>query len=82
VTELTFPLRLGVKRRDGKPFIANDVKCTWHLLAGKTNEQLRINWRNGWYHDPAAMTTKGDYAVTFGLKRPQTSFLALLASWR
>src|SRR5436309_12224863 len=31
-TELTFPLRQGVKWHDGKPFTAKDVKCTWDLL--------------------------------------------------
>jgi peptide/nickel transport system substrate-binding protein len=33
-TELTFPLRQGVKWHDGKPFTAADVKCTWDLLTG------------------------------------------------
>ncbi|TMJ48067.1 MAG: peptide ABC transporter substrate-binding protein, partial [Alphaproteobacteria bacterium] len=28
-TELTFPLRQGVRWHDGKPFTAQDVKCTW-----------------------------------------------------
>src|SRR6266404_6290714 len=28
-TQLTFPLRKGVKWHDGKPFTARDVKCTW-----------------------------------------------------
>src|SRR6516162_291406 len=28
-TELTLPLRHGVKWHDGKPFTAQDVKCTW-----------------------------------------------------
>src|SRR5580693_81376 len=31
-TELTFPLRQGVKWHDGKPFTAADVRCTWDLL--------------------------------------------------
>jgi ABC-type transport system substrate-binding protein len=31
-TELTFPLRQGVRWHDGKPFTAADVKCTWDLL--------------------------------------------------
>src|SRR5712671_5445632 len=48
-TELTFPLRRGVKWHDGKPFTAQDVKCTWDLLAGKTSEKLRINPRKSWY---------------------------------
>src|SRR5262249_27303706 len=28
-TELTFPLRQGVKWHDGEAFTAHDVKCTW-----------------------------------------------------
>ena len=32
-TELTMPLRRGVKWHDGQPFTANDVKCTWDLAA-------------------------------------------------
>ena len=79
-TELTFPLRQGVKWHDGKPFTARDVKCTWDLLAGNASEKLRINPRKGWYNDLAEVTTKGDYEVTFHLKRPQPSFLGLLAS--
>src|SRR5947199_1225893 len=31
-TELTFPLRQGVKGHDGRPFTAGDVKCTFDLL--------------------------------------------------
>src|SRR3569833_273886 len=33
-TQLTFRLRKGVKRHDGKPFTAKDVKCTFDLLLG------------------------------------------------
>src|SRR5260221_983477 len=47
-TELTLPLRQGVKWHDGKPFTAADVKCTWDLLQGKAAEKLRINPRKGW----------------------------------
>ena len=36
-TELTLPLRQGVKWHDGQPFTAKDVKCTWDLLTGKGN---------------------------------------------
>ena len=39
-TELIFKLRQGVKWHDGKPFTAADVKCTWDLLQGKTQEKL------------------------------------------
>jgi len=79
-TELTFPLRQGVKWHDGKPFTARDVKCTWDLLSGKANEKLRINPRKSWYSNVEEVTTNGDYEVTFHLKRPQPSLLALLAS--
>src|SRR5947209_13600954 len=48
-TELTFPLRHGVKWHDGKPFTAADVKCTWDLLQGKASDKLRLNPRKGWY---------------------------------
>src|SRR6266850_2216026 len=79
-TELTFPLRQGVKWHDGKPFTARDVKCTWDLLTGKSSEKLRINPRKTWYTNLEEVTTKGDYQVTFRLKRPQPSLIALLAS--
>jgi len=77
---LTFPLRQGVKWHDGKPFTAQDVKCTWDMLTGKANEKLRINPRKSWYTNLEEVTTKGDYQVTFRLKRPQPSLIALLAS--
>jgi peptide/nickel transport system substrate-binding protein len=79
-TELTFPLRQSVKWHDGKPFTANDVKCTWDMLTGKAAEKLRINPRKSWYTNLEEVTTKGDYQVTFRLKRPQPSLIALLAS--
>src|ERR1700680_4800911 len=79
-TELTFPLRQGVKWHDGKPFPAKDVKFTWDLLGGKTSEKLRLNPRKSWYSNLEEVTTNGDYEVTFRLNRPQTAFLALLAS--
>src|SRR5882672_766048 len=66
-TELTFPLRQG-------------AKWTWDLLTGKSSEKLRINPRKPWYTELDEVTTKGDFEVTFHLKRPQPSFLALLAS--
>ena len=79
-TELIFPLRRGVKWHDGKPFTAQDVKCTWELLAGRTNEKLRINPRKSWYGNVEEVTPNGDFQVTFRLKRPQPALLALLAS--
>src|SRR5215468_4493201 len=37
---LTFALREGVKWQDGAPFSANDVKCTWDALLGKSTATL------------------------------------------
>jgi len=79
-TELTFPLRQGVNWHDGKPFTAADVKCTVDLLMGNVKEKLRINPRKSWFANVAEVTTNGDYEATFHLKRPQPSFLALLAT--
>ena len=79
-TELTFPLRQGVKWHDGKPFTAQDVKCTWDMLTGKSENKLRVNPRKSWYRNLEEVTVNGDWEVTFRLKRPQPSFLALLAS--
>src|SRR5438876_224108 len=78
--ELTFPLRQGVKWHDGKPFTAKDVKCTWDLLTGKSDDKLRVNPRKPWYRNLEEVTTNGDFEVTFHLKRPQPAFIALLAS--
>src|SRR5438270_5015695 len=78
--ELTFPLRQGVKWHDGKPFTSADVKCTWDLLLGTAGEKLRVNLRKSWYRNLDRVTTKGDYEVTFHLKRRQPALLALLAS--
>jgi peptide/nickel transport system substrate-binding protein len=79
-TELTFPLREGVKWHDGKPFTAADVKCTWDLLAGRSSEKFRINPRKDWYRNLSEVMTNGDFEVTFHLQRPQPGLLALLAS--
>ena len=79
-TELTFPLRQGIKWHDGKPFTAKDVKCTWDLLTGTSDDKLRLNPRKSWYRNLHEVTINGDYEVTFHLKRPQPAFLALLAS--
>ena len=78
--ELSFTLRQGVKWHDGRPFTAKDVQCTWDLLTGKSSEKLRINPRKAWYQNLERVTTNGDFAVTFELKRPQPALLALLAS--
>src|SRR6516225_1327631 len=43
--ELRLPLRENVKWQDGAPFSAQDVKCTWNLLMGRSPEALRVNPR-------------------------------------
>src|SRR5919201_4913789 len=77
---LTFKLRQGVKWHDGKPFTAADVKCTWELIAGTAPDKLRVNPRKSWYRNLESISVESDYQVTFNLKRPQPSFIALLAS--
>src|SRR5215472_9494202 len=74
---LTFRLRRGVKWHDGKPFTAQDVKCTWDLLAGTATEKLRLNPRKAWYRNLQEVTTNGDYEVIFHLQRPQPALMAL-----
>jgi peptide/nickel transport system substrate-binding protein len=78
--ELTFPLHQGVKWHDGKPFTAADVKCTWDLIMGTGQDKLRVNPRKSWYNNVESVTTRGDFEVSFHLKRPQPALLALLAS--
>src|ERR1044071_2681665 len=79
-TELTLPLRQGVKWHDGKPFTSADVKCTFELIQGTAKEKLRINPRKTWYANLREVKTNGDYEVTFYLQRPQAAFLAMLAT--
>jgi peptide/nickel transport system substrate-binding protein len=79
-TELRFRLHEGVSWHDGKPFTANDVKCTWDALLGRSNEKFRLNPRKAWYQNLEEVTVKGDHEIIFRLKRPQPSFIALLAS--
>ena len=46
---LTFKLRQGVKWHDGKPFTSADVKCTFDMLMGKSQQKFRQNPRKAWY---------------------------------
>src|SRR6201997_5786501 len=62
-TELTFPLRHGVKWHDGKSFTAKDVQCTWDLLLEKSSDNLRVNPRKSNYRNLARVTSNGDYEV-------------------
>jgi peptide/nickel transport system substrate-binding protein len=79
-SELSFRLREGAKWHDGHPFTANDVKCTWDLLLGKSQEKLRANPRKAWYQNVETVTADADLTATFHLKRPQPAIIALLAS--
>jgi peptide/nickel transport system substrate-binding protein len=79
-TQLTFKLREGVKWHDGKPFTAKDVKCTWDMLRGVSEQKFRKNPRKDWYANVTEISVNGDYEATFHLKRPQASLLAMLAS--
>jgi peptide/nickel transport system substrate-binding protein len=78
--QLTFKLRQGVKWHDGVPFTSKDVKCTFDLLQGKAQDKFRKNPRKDWYAFVADVTVNGDDEVTFHMKRPQPSLLAMLAS--
>jgi peptide/nickel transport system substrate-binding protein len=78
-TELTFPLRQGVKWHDGKPFTAKDIECTWNLLLEKSAEKLRVNPRISAFKNIDRVTANGDWEVTFHLRRPQPAFLMLIA---
>ena len=59
--KLSFKLRQGVKWHDGKPFTAADVKCTWDMLMGKTQQKFRVNPRKSWYDELVDVTVNGDY---------------------
>jgi peptide/nickel transport system substrate-binding protein len=77
---LTFKLRHGVKWHDGVPFTAKDVKCTFDLLQGKSEDKFRKNPRKDWYAFVDNVSINGDDEVVFHMKRPQPSLLDMLAS--
>ncbi len=79
-TRLSFKLRQGVKWHDGKPFTAQDVRCTFEMLLGTGEDKLRRNPRSAWYSNLEKVTVEGDYDVTLHVKNRQPSLLALLAS--
>jgi peptide/nickel transport system substrate-binding protein len=79
-TKLTFKLRQNVKWHDGKPFTAKDVQCTWDMLLGKATDSFRKNPRASWYGNLDSVSVNGESEAIFNLKRPQPSFIALLAS--
>jgi peptide/nickel transport system substrate-binding protein len=77
---LTFQLRDGVKWHDGKPFTSADVKCTFDMLQGKSQNKFRKNPRKDWYFNLEEVTADNPMQATFHLKRPQPAMLAMLAS--
>jgi len=79
---LVFSLRAGVKWHDGKPFSSKDVKYTFELLreAPDAPAKLRLNPRRAWYANVEAVEAPDPQTVVFRFKRPQPSFLLLLAS--
>jgi peptide/nickel transport system substrate-binding protein len=79
-TRLAFKLREGVRWHDGKPFTAEDVKCTWDLLTARAPDKLRANPRKSWWSNIAEVVIDAPTQATFVLKRPQPAILALFAS--
>ena len=77
---LTFTLRQGVTWHDGKSFTSADVKCTWDMVSGLVPGKIRKSPRQAWFTNLERITVNGDYEVSFHLKRPQPSFLSMLAS--
>ncbi len=78
--KLTFKLRPGVKWHDGKPFTAEDVRCTFEALLGTSEPKIRRNPRGAWYTNVEKVTADAALEATFHLKAPQVSLVALLAS--
>jgi peptide/nickel transport system substrate-binding protein len=76
--QLAFKLRQGVRWHDGKPFTAEDVRCTFELLLSPG--KLRRNPHSAWWGNVEKVTADGDFDVTFHLKNRQPALLALLAS--
>jgi peptide/nickel transport system substrate-binding protein len=80
--KLVFFLRSDVKWHDGKPFSSKDVKYTFDTLreAPDAPAKLRLNPRQEWYANVEAVDAPDPQTVVFRLKRPQPSFLLMLAS--
>ena len=79
-TAITFTLREGVSWHDGKPFTSADVKCTWEMVSGLVPDKIRKSPRREWWDNLERISVNGAAEVSFHLKRPQPSFIALLAA--
>ena len=76
---LTFTLHDNVAWHDGKPFTSADVKCTWDMVLGRGDTTMRKNPRKSWFFNVNDITTNGPLEVSFNLRDPQPSLLAMLA---
>ncbi|MSP02225.1 MAG: ABC transporter substrate-binding protein [Acetobacteraceae bacterium] len=79
-TTLTFTLHPGVTWHDGKPFTAADVKCTWDMVSGLVPGKIRRSPRQAWFINLKEISVNGDHEVSFHLKQPQPSLIAMLAT--
>ncbi|MBI4083050.1 MAG: ABC transporter substrate-binding protein [Candidatus Lambdaproteobacteria bacterium] len=79
-TALTFTLRQGMRWHDGTPVTSRDVKHTWDAVREVDGKKFKLNPRKLWYFNVAEIVTSGDREVTFRLKRPQPSMVAMLAA--
>src|SRR5438445_4927581 len=80
--KLVLALRGDVTWHDGRPFSATDVKYTLDVLreAPDAPAKLRTNPRHEWYVNVDRVEAVDPRTVVIRLKRPQPSFLLMLAS--
>ncbi|MBI4081942.1 MAG: ABC transporter substrate-binding protein, partial [Candidatus Lambdaproteobacteria bacterium] len=57
-----------------------DVKHTFDMVRGASQQRMKLNPRRAWYKNVKEITTSGDNEVTFSLGRPQPGLVMLLAS--
>jgi peptide/nickel transport system substrate-binding protein len=79
---LVFFLKKNVKWHDGRPFTSRDVKYTFDVVreAPDAPAKLRLSARKDWYANVEGIEAPDPHTVVFKLKRPQPSFLLMLAS--
>jgi len=79
---LVFFLRKNARWHDGQPFTSRDVKYTFDVVreAPEAPAKLRLSPRKDWYANVEAIEAPEPHTVVFRLKRPQPSFLLMLAS--
>src|ERR1700675_1928539 len=79
---LVFFLKKNVRWHDGQAFTSRDVKYTFDIVreAPGAPAKLRLSARKDWYANVEAIEAPDPHTVVFRLKRPQPSFLLMLAS--